>query len=144
MPIMKEPAKFAGPWQTSASTSTTTSQPEPRTAAAPPIPQESGTDQGVVPKYRPGAFRGVRVIPQGQSRGSQSRGSRKLPDMRSEEAFPTLQQSVDISRSGVQQNLGLTAGFEEVRHGTRGTPESIENRTRLELGNKFDALSSPN
>jgi hypothetical protein len=140
MPLMKEPSKSAGPWQTSSSVSVT--QQSEQSTSAPPVSQESGTDQGAVPKYRPGAFRAMKNALQGQTRDSQSRGSRKLPDMSSEEAFPTLQQSVDKSRLGAQQNMGLTSGFEEVKHGTRGAPESVENRTTLELGNKYDALSS--
>lgn len=70
------------------------------------------------------------------------RGPKAVPEIGSEIAFPSLQAAGQTEKKKEFQNSGRS--FETVMHGSRSSSADImSNRgPRLDLGNKFDALSN--
>lgn len=111
--------KISGPWQqiSTASQGTAASQDS-----------EESKPVGV---YRPPAYRAP-------GRRAPVSSGRKMPEIDSEIAFPTLSAAMASNDKSKETNGGKS--FETVKHGSRTVEKLADRGPQLDLGNKFDAL----
>jgi len=103
-----------------------------QSAQAPAAPAPAPAETRPTGVYRPPGF----------NRGPMPRrGPRAAPEIGSEIAFPSLNAAVQSEKRKDMQNTGRSA-FETVKHGSRSTEPMANRGPKLDLGNKFDALSN--
>lgn len=113
-------------------------QPEKQEVEVPvevPVAAAPASSGYVPPHLRTSA---VKVVPRA---GAGGRGRRGAPDLKNEENFPSLAAGMSGEVS-VQKLEWAKKGFESVKSGASRTAGQNSEAPKINLGNRFDALSS--
>ncbi|KAH3699907.1 hypothetical protein DPMN_074869 [Dreissena polymorpha] len=126
-----------GPWKSGATTAPTAVQPEhPATPVEEPKKEEpKPTGKYVPPSQRAAAAAGGTTTPSGPTVPSHLRRKKEMPNLKSEEEFPTL----GGNAPPIPVDSDPTT-FERVQHGGRQIDDPTKVTQQLSLGNKFSAL----
>uniref|UniRef100_A0A0A9YQB2 Protein CDV3 n=1 Tax=Lygus hesperus TaxID=30085 RepID=A0A0A9YQB2_LYGHE len=139
------PKKKAGPWRVIQNPTPAVAEEEPAPVAAavqPQPPQQQSSSTYVPPSLR----NANRTSAASSTPFNQKLMRRKVaPDVRSEEAFPTLsaataQEAAGASAWSKNRKTNQELGFEEVRNSKSHSGRSIAAQSTVSLGNKYGAL----
>lgn len=127
-----------GPWKRKQAD--TQPEPEKQEVEIPvevPVAAAPASSSGYIPPHLRSAA-AVKVVPGARAGG---RGRRGAPDLRNEESFPSLAAGMSGEVS-VQKLEWAKKGFESVKAGASRSAGQNSEAPRINLGNRFDALSS--
>ncbi|KAF6204442.1 hypothetical protein GE061_002783 [Apolygus lucorum] len=141
------PKKKAGPWrviQNPAPAAVVEEEPEPVAAAVPPPAPQQQTSTYVPPSLR-NASRPSAAAAASSTPFNQRLRRKVAPDVRSEEAFPTLsaataQEAAGASAWSKNRKTNQELGFEEVRNSKSHSGRATAAQSTVSLGNKYGAL----
>lgn len=149
-----EPVKpresHSGPWNkisAQASANVLSPSPPPPLEVVSPVSVEDKKEDSRTPGgvYRPPHARGSSGGGSGPSSGPRSKaGMKTAPEISSELHFPSLSATADGakgSKKGGDRTPDSERGFESVKRGSRTSEEVVCRGPKLDLGNKYNALS---